>query len=627
MVSLFIFTLLAFLGLVFLLMFSLEFSLFEFISLGVVIGALFYTWSIFLLALFLPLSLAILLINIVLVLFFALFFFKRSEAKKRLQKKIVSAEIGHNENIFLILEGIFFLIFLWLFPKIILAPSEQGWHVGLNTFGDTQFHVAAITSFAYGENIPPQHPFFAGIFFAYPFMADFFSSILIRVGESLRLAMLVPTIILSLVSVHLLFSLTKRITESTLAAIFAPILFFFNGGIGFWYFLQNNKGKSLLKAFLNLSKDYTHIFEENMHFTNTISGFFPTERSLLFGLPIFLIVLLFLFHERKRQSVTPAILLSGALFGLLPLTHTHAFLILGAVIGWYAMLDVFISKGRRSKKWLGFFLVGGFLALPQLLAIFPQVSEAQGSFIRFYWGWMKKPEEQWLLYWFKTVGPIFLLVPLALVDKGVPRLIKFLFVPFLFVFFAANLYFFQPYDWDNVKFFLFVLLGSSILVADLLSRWWRKGKVGIAFVSLILVVNSLSGILSIKSEPQPHNLLYSTKNLQAAEFIKKSIEPEATFLTGPEHNSPASLAGRKILMSYQGYLWVHGIPYQAREKDILAMFRPFSKETFFSLATKHNVSYVIIGPTERREVDLDVNFFQKNLIKIFDNNLYKIYKI
>jgi len=678
MISLFFIGFLTLIGMILLIYFPLELSLMEFIGIGVILGSFLYTWSVFLLSLFLPFSLAIFLAILGWFLFLVLLFFKDKNLKNdilpvpsgscrlagrkedvflvsipacpagrptcasrhppakaggilegwnKLKEKIFKTKLSREEAIFLIIESVFALIFLWLFPKIILAPSDQGWHVGLNSFGDTQFHVAVISSFAYGENIPPQHPLFAGIFFSYPFMADFFSGILIRIGESLRLAVLIPTVVFSLIIVHLIFFLTKRLTKSVAAAIFALTLFLFNGGLGFWYFLQDNKGQSLISALLFLNKDYTHIFEENMHFTNIISGFLEEERSLLFGIPIFIIILFFLFLERKRQSVTSIVIFAGILYGLLPLTHSHAFFIVTAVVGWYAMVDIIYSRGRQFKKWLWFFLPGILIAIPQLFLIFPQVASASGSFIRQYWGWMKKPEESFLIYWFKTAGPIFILVPLALVSSRVSDFLKFLFIPFLIIFFAANIWLFQPYNWDNVKFFIFVLLASSILGGKLLSLWWQLGKISKAFVILIIFLSSISGFLSIWVEPRPHNLLYSNKDIETAEFIKKNTETRAIFLTGPQHNSPALLAGRKILVGYPGYLWVHGINWSQREKDSKRMYQANSSDDFFLLAREYKITHVLIGPMEWQEMRPNINFFEKNLVKIFDNGLYRIFKL
>lgn len=610
-------------GISILLFFRYESSIVEIIGIGFVIGPLIFTWNVFLISFFVSLSSAIL---ISIITWFCLIFgiFSRKHFRNRLKEKIVFQRFGYDKTIPLVLLGVFTLIFIWLFPKIILIPSEMGWHVGLNSFGDTQFHVAVISSFAYGENIPPQNPLFSGVFFSYPFIADFFSAILIKIGNSLRLSMLIPTIIFSLSIVYLIFFLTKRFAKSVTATISALIFFFFNGGIEFWYFIQNNKGSSLFKSLLFLNKDYTHIFEENMHFTNIISGFLEQERSLLFGLPIFIIVLLFLFDERNKKSITTPLILGGILYGLLPLTHSHAFFILTAVVGWYAAFDILFSKNKKEiiKKWLGFFIPGVIMALPQILCIFPQVFEATGGFVHQYWGWMKKPEEQWFIYWFKTVGPIFILVPLALISSKVSSFLKFLFLPFLIIFLAANIWIFQPYNFDNVKFFIFVLLGSSIFAGIFLAKWWNEGKIAKIIIILILLFSSISGLLSIWAEPKPHNLLYSKEDLGAADFIRNNIENRAIFLTGPQHSSPVLLAGRKILMGYQGYLWVHGINYSEREKDIKNMYQGNRL-----LLDKYNVSYIFLDHEANRAYQPNKIYLDQNFSVIFESLNYKIYKV
>ena len=54
----------------------------------------------------------------------------------------------------------------------------------LNNFGDLPFHISVITSFAFGNNFPPEDPTYAGVHFTYPFLTDFVSAILFAVAPA-----------------------------------------------------------------------------------------------------------------------------------------------------------------------------------------------------------------------------------------------------------------------------------------------------------------------------------------------------------------------------------------------------------------------------------------------------------
>ena len=67
----------------------------------------------------------------------------------------------------------------------------------LNNFGDLPFHLSVITSFAYGNNFPPEDPTYAGVRFTYPFLTDFVSAIFVRCGADLRQSMFIENFILA----------------------------------------------------------------------------------------------------------------------------------------------------------------------------------------------------------------------------------------------------------------------------------------------------------------------------------------------------------------------------------------------------------------------------------------------
>jgi hypothetical protein len=72
-------------------------------------------------------------------------------------------------------------------------------------------------------------------------------------------------------------------------------------------------------------------------------------------------------------------------------------------------------------------------------------------------------------------------------------------------------------------------------------------------------------------------------------------------LTAPVFDTPVYLTGRPIYMGYVGYLWANGLPYPEREPIVAAIYR--GDAGALDLARDHGISYVVLGPHERREAE------------------------
>ncbi|HMB29951.1 MAG TPA: hypothetical protein VKS99_17710, partial [Blastocatellia bacterium] len=160
-------------------------------------------------------------------------------------------------------DGVYYVVWAallaWLFSRVVMF-YPGGMHTApANNYGDLPFHFSVITSFAYGENLPPQNPIFAGMKFAYPFLIDFLTAFFIRCGADWRSAFFVENMALALALVRLIEALTLKIFNNIVAARIAPVIFLFNGGLGFINFFREFGAQSKdLSTFLwRLPKTYT----------------------------------------------------------------------------------------------------------------------------------------------------------------------------------------------------------------------------------------------------------------------------------------------------------------------------------------------------------------------------------
>jgi len=97
-------------------------------------------------------------------------------------------------------------------------------------------------------------------------------------------------------------------------------------------------------------------------------------------------------------------------------------------------------------------------------------------------------------------------------------------------------------------------------------------------------------------------------------------------LTAPIHNSFVNnLGGRRIFMGYQGLLWVHGIPYGQREQEVKSIYSGSSNS--ISLLKENNISYVVVGPSEKNDLMTDIDFFTKNFCLVKKSENYQIFSV
>lgn len=618
MILILVFSFIFLLGFVVVDKYTKSLSLLEKFFSGIIVGTCLYTISTYLLAsIFKNVFYASLVINI----FFIMLLILNYSRLLKLKNIFISL---YRQKWLLLTLVVFFLIFSWQYPQVMLKKSDLGWHVGRNTFGDTQIHLGIINSFVYSENFPPSNPFYLHEPLNYYFITDFLSSIIISYNYSHQIALLAPSLIYSLVIVALLTLLIKRLKGNNTAIFLGPLLFLFNGGLGFIYFFQDNKNQNLIKALLSINKEYTHLWDKNIQFTNMIGGFLAPERPLILGIPIFLIILILLHSQLKKKRFNNNLLFASIATIILPLFHLYFYLTAVFCMLIYAFIDVYYCR-EKFKKWF-FSLSLVFLGtLPQIIPIFIQISKR--SFLNFNFGWMLKPGENFFIFWFKNLGIAPLLVLFFLLSSKTEKRIKLLFLPFIFLFIILNLFSFQPYTWDNVKFLIPIHLASSIFIALGLEQLLTKSLLRKIVALIAIVILILSGIISYIGETQANYLLFSNDELKLAEFIKKNTIPKDVFLSQPTHNSPiACLAGRSILMGYQGYLWTQGIDYKKREVDIGRLLNSTNLQKFKTLAGKYNITYAVLD-LQNKKTPVNHDFFKKNFILVYQNKNYRIFKL
>jgi hypothetical protein len=506
---------------------------------------------------------------------------------------------------------------------------------GAQNGGDLPFHLGAIFSFTDGRNFPPQNPSYAGATFSYPFIADMVTAGFMKFGADVRNALVVQDVAWAFTLLVLLERFVFKLIADRLAGKIAPWLLFFCGGLGFIWFFGDYwaQGKGFYDFLNNIPKEYT--IGDEYRWGNSLTTLFLTQRSLLLGMPLTIVIFQWLWErfksesgekaksekakhgkselvhvsERNFSNVLVSALLVGLLAGMLPLVHLHSLIVLFVV-------TVFLlgCNAENWRIWIAFGTGVCLLAVPELIWSIVGSASHASEFIDWNFGW-DKGDSNIFWFWFKNTGAFILLVIAGFyltyrTDVPNKRLRQFA-SPFLVLFIIANVAKLAPWPWDNIKVLIYCFIGALPFATMALSRMWRKGKYISAFVAIIFVSLIFSGALDVwrTVSGQVKFLLFNQDSVRIAEQIKTKTPPRALFLNAATYNTATALAGRQSLMRYPGNLFSYGIDYAGREADVKTMYQggPAADQ----LLAKYGIDYVLVSREELSSTTVNQEYFMK----------------
>ncbi|MBI2327298.1 hypothetical protein HYU92_03160 [Candidatus Curtissbacteria bacterium] len=540
------------------------------------------------------------------------------------------------KNKYLLFTFIFFTI---LFSKIFyqtFVPEKAGFYAGsLGFWGDGALHLTLINSFFKGDNFWPQQPLFAGVKLSYPFLPDFTSSIFLKLGSSVRTAIALPSVLLLSASILLLYSIFHQITKSKLAASLAIFIIFFLGGLGFIYFFEDLvRTNFAFSTFAYPPREYTSMGnEKGIHYINLITSPIVSQRAFLFGFPLILVIYMVLREALEKLDVKQFIF-AGLLVGVLPFIHSHTLLTLGIALPVFALVNLINRPKSEIKKlfllWTIFGIIAAALIVPQLLLFFPR--DISVNTLRFQFGWMAHVKNDNIFwFWIKNTGlliPLIILSPIVLGKQKFIKLFKF-YLPFLGIFIVANFIIFQPLEYDNSKVFNYWYIFSAPLAATVIINFLKRNSLFKIIGVVLFIVLILSGFLDVwrlNNYQENRILMFDNESIKLADFVSIHTEPRSIFVTAIQHNhSVLALAGRRVLVGYTGWLWTYSINYGPREQDVRMIYQGGNLSQ--NLLNKYSVNYLVIGPVESSQFQINEQFFEQNFARIYSTPAYRVYKI
>jgi hypothetical protein len=540
------------------------------------------------------------------------------------------------------------IVILWKVFSRAVIQDPTGISTGLlNNFGDLPFHISVITSFAFGNNFPPEDPTYAGVRFTYPFSSDFVSAVFLKCGADLVQSMFIENFILGVSFVGLLHRWALVMLRDKLAAVITPLLVLLNGGMG-WVLLLEKAGQNeggLFGVLTDLPPSLTVIPETTWRWGNAISALLVPQRGFLMGLPLATIAFTqwWLATDKPRPAVTTKaktqrvqantntrlplatrrMIAAGIAAGLLPLVHAHSFVVVMAMAGCLALLQI------RWREWIAFFAAALVIAVPQMLWSTLNSAVDASSFFAWEVGWDHGNENP-VWFWFKNTGLFIPLLITAVLMRGDGYLVSkrqlLFFLPFTLCFIIPNLVKMAPWIWDNIKVLYYWWLASAPIVALLLARLWRQGPIRRTIAVVLFVFVTLAGTLDVFSivfRKSPYQV-FDAAGVRFAELVKQQTAPRAMIIHAPVHNTPVFLTGRRSLMGYPGHIWTHGLEFVQREAEIKRIYLGSTDSD--QLLEKYNIEYAVIGPHEEIVTPHNERFFSR-FEKVGEVGGYSLYKI
>lgn len=643
---------------------------------GNIIGSVIFGTLCFTVANFAGLSIPIVLTAFVIsVLPLALF--SKKEIQKKFKRDWDSAKgklqgTNRARTLGFIYYAFFFILFWFFFERAMFETAEGIFTGGSQNLGDLPFHLGAIYSFTDGNNFPPQNPSYANAKFSYPFIADFLTACVMKFGADVKSVMHIQNVSWAFALLVILERFVYKFTGNKFAGKIAPALLFFSGGLGFLWFFKDflNQAKDFIYFLNHLPSEYTitNIFR----WGNSLVVLFMTQRSLLLGMPLTILVIDKIWEifkrekgeegkrekgedsetsnhkedfELKEKNFSPFSLfpfsafLVGLLAGTLPLVHLHSLVVL-FVLG----VSVLVLKPEFWREWIAFGVGVAIIAVPELAwATIGSATNAK-AFIGYYFGW-DSGEQNFILFWIKNTGlffPILALgIYLAFTNKKIEpeekkkksrhsalgtQHLQF-YLPFLFCFVVSNVMRLAPWQWDNIKVLIYWFIGSLPFAAVALVWIFNKNNL-LKFAAVgCFIVLIFSGALDVyhTTSRQINMKVFSADDVRIAERIKELTAPQALFANSPSFvNSPVVLSGRRSLMRYVGHLSSYGIDYKEREDDLKRIYE--GNATADILIKKYGIEYIIVTPEEKRWTNVNEEYLKKFKL-IAQSGENKVYKV
>lgn len=601
----------------------------ERLAVGLLIALIIFGYLTFIVSNFIGLNLTSFLISLGLLYLVGMVILTRDSFRK-MKEELADFRIRLKQKswIGLLLTILLFgAVFGFIASQLLVEKGGEYYVQPVHSYGDISLHLGIISSFSYGDNFPPTNPILSGEKISYPFLSDFITAIFVKpLGFFFNEAVASFGVMLMIINIFILSYFTLRVTKNKFAAALVLPPFLLNGGFGFIYFLSDlaTSHRSFFDFIQNLPRDYTSIKEVGYWWINVVISMFLPQRAFLLGFPTSLLIIR-IFWELSEEFEIRKFIFAVFLTGLLPLIHTHSLIALLPILIWLTLQIVSKNRGKIGVIF-AFGTLGAVVAFILTKLYLQQVSSPL-SLMGIQIGWMHL-QENIPTFYLKNFGLSLIIIPAALI-WGILNKLKLAALALIaqIWFILPSIIRFQPWDFDNTKLFIYWYAFSMVLVALFLTQMFKKNPWSKIFVVLVFFLIIFSGLLDnirVLSSSGTRYQVYSKPAIKVGEFVERSTPPKAVFLAVDKFDNPAvSLAGRRTVLGFHGWVWTYGLNYSEREIDVANMLSGTADEETFK---KYNVNYAIFF-TDPTSYSININNFNKRYKLIYNQDGYLIYEL
>ncbi len=446
-----------------------------------------------------------------------------------------------------------FFVFLW---QNIFFVDEQGIRTtSIKLWNDWVVHLTYTHIFAQWPVADwfATNPLYALEPFRYPFLVNLVSGLLLKAGMSLKSAMILPSIVSSVLLVVGLIMFYRVAGFSNGWAAVGIGLFMFNGGMGF------------VAWALGLSSTPTYVPDLGIIIQNFVTSEFIPQRSMLFGAFFFLLLVsaVYFVSQRPISWQSHAIMaLAGIGAAVLMLSHMHSLLTFVMICAVFAVI-----YWRAWRVWLTL-LISAAIACGLVFALYYASTNVERYFALDPLALVKYSRTGVFNFFLLNYGLFVPLVMLAIFRIEITKHPLFLAGVILFV--LGYVIRFQPWIWDNTKILTWSYLLLTIGVLQYLSNLWNKGTFYRTLVGALIILLCLSGTIEVSNIIRPKadtHTMFSAEDINIAKgFQAISTHRDLVLTTLPPNNWVHALSARPVFKAYRGWLWSYGLNVGKGEK-------------------------------------------------------------
>lgn len=606
------------------------------------------------------------------------------------QMKNFAVQIKNSKGFAALFMAVFVLWCVLLNSHIIPVAADGAVHTGQCTYGDMNMHLGFITSIANQSEFPPLYSIFPDTKLAYPFLNASISSSVYLFGASLRWAYILPMLAAFVQVCGGAYLLASAVYGSRAKAVLSWVLLFFNGGLGFVYFMGAADSTLTFKdIFTGFYTTPTNLVDYNIRWANIIADILLPQRASLFGYAL-LFVAIWLLYKAVWNDEKAYFVYAAVFAGALPLVHTHSFLAMGLVSAAWLLLWLYRNAADKEKQhWYGTIFL---LCFASVMCLLQFVSKKAGLSSQFFFafglcgiavcvaygiwlvaknircGMLKKLCSGWGVYlavvlvfalpqlvgwtfgqvaeggflrghfnwgnlgdfypWFyiKNIGAPLIVIIAAVCRGG--RHTAEMVLPAGVIWFVSELILFTPNTYDNNKLLYVAYMLLCIAGADFAADWYKKNRNlwGKAVAAVFLTLCTVSAVLTLGREAVSDNVLYSTDHMALAEYVENNTDEEDVFLTNTRHNNEIASLTGRSIVCGSDVFLYYHGIDTTQRKAEVRQMYELVAESG-GLYEKYSVDYVLVSSWENADYYIDRPLFEQLFDKVFEQGSVMLYKV